>query len=532
MRARGTKAQKQITDPITGTVSVIQCHKRAQTHKNTQPTRLKEFTQIRLCPSPPHTSNSQSLTVRTEPERARAPAIRLFRLTPRRRDNWRPLPVAIAHGGVNCRGRVLLVAWLLVAWLLAILAIIGSVLLLAVLFVGVVGVIGVLLLLHCLAFVLVPRVRLLALLVAVEDRFAELAREQCVGLAARAAITVATGRLNCRRTGGRFFLGDARELVDVVQLLHVRLRGLKAACIGEGPELHVQANVAPCIAQPHLDILAERLADEAVRAGPVLLASVAVIEEVPAFLAPVPLVVAVPICVAPSRWWRRPSCYLVAAAAELACDLASDGRRLDEGEAPRARIDHVRLRVEELAHADLAASIAAEGAVRSGSLEGRAAHSRHHALEALGDILHDARDAGRAPVHDVDVERHSAKRVDEERQRLDDQLLALGVDPCERLAWRENDLERPIPLAVIDGRSVIVLLLGAEHPPMRRGRSRTGRGRPAQGIGLGLGIGTGLGLGSDHLIPRLDVRAPLGPARDRTEDRAAGDGEACRHEAQ
>ena len=51
-------------------------------------------------------------------------------------------------------------------------------------------------------------------------------------------------------------------------------------------------------------------------------------------------------------------------------------------------------------------------------------------------------------------------------------------------------------------------------------------------IGLGLGLGTGLGLGSDHSIPRFDVRAPLGPARDRTEDRTAGDGEACRHEAQ
>ena len=37
---------------------------------------------------------------------------------------------------------------------------------------------------------------------------------------------------------------------------------------------------------------------------------------------------------------------------------------------------------------------------------------------------------------------------------------------------------------------------------------------------------------SDHSIPHLDVRAPLSPARDRTEDRSAGDGEARRHEAQ
>ena len=184
--------------------------------------------------------------------------------------------------------------------------------------------------------------------------------------------------------------------------------------------------------------------------------------------------------------------------------LARDGCSLDEGEAARdlfdyelvskdhlalalelldglapvgARVDHVRLRVKKLTDSAFAASIwreAAKAAVRSGSLEGRTTDSRHHALEALGDILHDARDARRAPVHDVDVERHSAERVDEERERLDDELLALGVEPCESLAGREvkvlkdlrtcsmqaqYDLERFVALPFIDRRCFFLLLL-------------------------------------------------------------------------
>ena len=183
--------------------------------------------------------------------------------------------------------------------------------------------------------------------------------------------------------------------------------------------------------------------------------------------------------------------------------LARDGCRLDEVETPRdlldhklvpedhlavalqhlvglapvgARVDHVRLRVKELANAAFVVSIAPalEAAVRGLRLEGRAADARHHALKALGDVLHDTRDARRAPEHDVDVESHPAERVDEDGERLNDQLLALGVVPCERLAGRqvkvlqdlraravksEDDLERPVALLLVNGRNGIVLLL-------------------------------------------------------------------------
>ena len=184
--------------------------------------------------------------------------------------------------------------------------------------------------------------------------------------------------------------------------------------------------------------------------------------------------------------------------------LARDGCRLDELETPRdlldhklvpedhlafalqhlvglapvgARVNHVRLRVKELANAAFVVSRVippGEASVRGLRLEGRAADARHHALKALGDVLHDARDARGTPVHDVDVERHPAERVDEERERLNDQLLALGVVPCQRLAGRqvkvlqdlragavksEDDLERPVALLLVNRRSGIVLLL-------------------------------------------------------------------------
>lgn len=72
------------------------------------------------------------------------------------------------------------------------------------------------------------------------------------------------------------------------------------------------------------------------------------------------------------------------------------------------------------------------------------------------------------------MESHSSERVDEERERLDDELLALGVEPCESLAGREvkvlkdlrtcsmqaqYDLERFVALPFIDRRCFFLLLL-------------------------------------------------------------------------